>query len=147
MQFIVNNSPCSLLWRLDIVLSTSFPTSYLSHTYDSEEALISLFWPFSNWTTNFLLSNTDWTYPTTYLLIQLVIHSLVLSFISPTFTTDTTPIFILIRFLSFIFVIVLITGKLMVYLMGGGGVLSIVLSIRKSTVELGVFCEKSFQQK
>ena len=126
-----------------MVLSTSFPTSSLSHKYENEEALISLFFPYSNGTKNFLFPTKTWTHTATAFLFHLVLPSLLLFYISLTFKTYPTLILVLIRFFSFIYFIVFITGKIMVYFgyRGEEEVLLIVIEIIKSTSELGFLCE------
>ena len=68
-------------------------------------------------------SNTMLTYiqPTSSFLILLLFPSLIISSISPTFTVTEVPtlIFVLSRFASFLFFVVVPTGKLLVDLGGG----------------------------
>ena len=75
---------------------------------------------------NYIFDNNcdSWTHHNSSLLILLIYTSMVFSYISPTFavTINPTPIFVFTRFVSFLFFIIVATGKLMVELIGGGGV-------------------------
>ena len=118
---LIDNSPFYFSGECDIASSISTSSFELKTTI--EEELISFFWISLNWTRNFFLPITLWTYPTTYLFILLLLPSLVIFSNSPTlaFTTDPTPIFVLVYFFISNPYWIVTTGELMVTLGGGGG--------------------------
>ena len=136
---IVNNSPCSFSGSFDIGASIARRASSFEHTYESKKELVSLFCSSSNLTKNFFFYTTFCTQITTSLIVLVLLHSVVFSSISPifSFTTYPTPIFVLIRFLSIIFFLIVTTVDIMVKLGGGaGGVLAISLVNSKCAVDI-----------
>ena len=118
---IVNNLPCSFSGRCDIGSSISTYSFELKKT--SEEELISFLFSYSNWTRNFFFPTTLWTHSTTSFLILLILSYLVIFYNSPTsaFTTDPTPIFVLVCFVISTSSLTETIGELIVDLGVGGG--------------------------
>ena len=126
---------------------SQYHTSSFELKYTSKEEIIVFFCPSYNWTRNLFLPNTSCTHTITYFLILMLPPSLVIFSNSPTstFTTDPTPIFVLIDFFIFIPYLIMKTDELMVDF--GWGRLQL-LQQRTARVWLICFlCEKSFQQK
>ena len=113
---IFNNTSSSFSGK--IVIDSSISTSSFSLKCTSEQEPISFFYPYLNMTRNLFFSTTLWTHPTTYFLILLILPSRVIFSNSPTlaFTTDPTPIFVLVCLIIFIPSLALTTGYLMVLL-------------------------------
>ena len=110
---IINNSPSPFGGRSEILISLPVLTSSTAYIIVSEQVLISCVWPYSNLIQNFFL-------PTTSFPILLLLTSLILTSISPTFyvTTNPTDIFIFPWFSSFLSLISGSLGELMVFLAG-----------------------------
>ena len=85
---------------------------------ESEQEPISFFCPSPNRTRNLFSPTPRWTHPITSFLILLLLPSLVIFYNSPTlaFTTDPTPIFVLVCLVIFIPSLALTTGDIMVEL-------------------------------
>ena len=137
---IVNNSYCYFWGRSDIGSYISRHTPSFEHTYKSEKDIISFLLPSSNLTRKLLFPTTSSTHPTTSFLIILLLPSLVLSSISPTysFTIEPTPIFIFIRFLCFISSTIVTTGDVMVDFEGRG----VAIAVANSDCAVDFFCVK-----
>ena len=121
--------------RFDIVSSISRHTTFFKHKYWIKQELISFLCSSSNWTNNFLFPAIACTYPNTSFPVLLLLLSLVFPSISPNFafTTDPTPIFVLVHFFSIIYCAIVTTGDLTVELGGG---LAISVSNIKFDVDL-----------
>ena len=132
---IFNNPPCYFKGEWDSGSSTS--TSYFELKNASKEETIYFFWPSSNWYRNFFLPTTSWTHLTTYLLILLLLNNLVTFSNYPNFdfTTDPTPIFVLVCFFNFTPSTIVRTGELMVDL--GYGILK---QFEFQTLSLWLIC-------
>ena len=136
---IVNNSPCYFWGRCDI--GSSISTSSLKLKYKSKEELIYFFCPYSNWMNKLFFPTTLWTHPTTSFLVLLLIPSLVIFSNSPTlaFTTDPTPIFVLVCFFIPVPSLTLITDEIIVYLgWGERGQIDISVSNSKCMIDFFV---------
>ena len=112
----------------------------------SKLELISFFCPYNNLNKNICLPTTAWRHPTTSFLILILLPSLLFSSISTTFafTTEPTPISVLIRFFSFIHLLIVTTGDLIVYFEWGN---CLVISVTNSKCGYDFLCKKGIPTK